>query len=445
MRKLDMVKYKTLILSLEWHSYSSRDREIITPVINYLRLKNYTVYSEFILDYTTALYKYKPNVVLFSNVVGSEINYTVAKYCKSRGVRVISLISEGYAEELTDGFFFPKYSNCKIDFVDLLLVWNKSSLDYLEMNHPDIARITSMGGNTGIDRFVFSKREVAKGSFQRSNNSINKIITIALTDWTFWYSNDALESYPYEIIKLQKDSRDKFHEILNKLILRFQDWEFWFRRHPGSNNVEYFEGIEGLLWFDNVKLVKNELSLIENIDLSHYWIAFDSTTAMEAQIRGVIAMNLRPFLIPNNFLVVKNEAIYMVRDFFSLEKLISNTKIDFYFTKEYDFDYFFGKTDGLNHVRTVNLIIRKMNQWTNDKYPIINSNVSFRLIDRLLLIKLRFYHLIYNLIPTSIKSRSYLLSKRYLWDYAIVQDLERLRLEDQMTFYKLIEFNLDDL
>lgn len=439
-----MKNAKFSILNLEWQSFPSRDREIITPVINYLRLKNYNVYSDFILDYKKALFKYKPNAVIFSNVAGSEINYSIAKYCKSRGVRVISLISEGYAKELTDGFFFPKYSNCKIAFVDLLMVWNKSSLNYLEKNHPDIAQITNMGGNTGIDRFVFSKRETIRESNTNCNN-FKKIVTIALYDWTFWYSDGALEKYPREIIDLQKNSRDKFNEILIKLVLRFQDWQFWIRRHPGSNNIDYYGGVDGLMNFTNIKIVKENLPLIDNIDLSRYWITYDSTTALEAQIRGISTINLRPFLISNKFLVVANEAIQRIEDYAGLESLFSNTKIHSFLTNDYNFEYFFGKIDGLNHVRTVNLIIDNLNKWSNDEQIILKSNVSFRLKDRLLLIKLRFYGFIYKFIPNSIKSKSYLLSRWLLWDNAMVQDLERLRLEDQLIFYESIQFNLDDL
>jgi hypothetical protein len=126
-----MKKTKRLICSFDWHSNPTRDREIITPVLNYLKLRGFEVISANILDFRRVLRLHSPSYAIFTNVVGSEINYSVAKYMKLKGVKIISLISEGYFGDFEDQKIFPIYSNCKINFVDRLLVWNKKSLDFL--------------------------------------------------------------------------------------------------------------------------------------------------------------------------------------------------------------------------------------------------------------------------------------------------------------------------
>ena len=74
-----MFDYKIDVLNLEWPQ-SERDRHIITPVYLYLREKyKLIVKSESVFNGYFYLLKYRPKLLVISNSVGADINFSISK------------------------------------------------------------------------------------------------------------------------------------------------------------------------------------------------------------------------------------------------------------------------------------------------------------------------------------------------------------------------------
>jgi hypothetical protein len=432
-----------LIISFDWHSYPSRDREIITPVINYLKYNGFEVLSANIFDYKKILNLHSPKYALFTNVVGAKINYSVAKYLRLKNIKVITLISEGYRQKLTDRMFIPPYSNCKIDFVDRLMVWNKKTLKYLQDNHPDIRERTKLTGNPGIDRFFLTPIS-SNPKFQRLVlNDYDLIITIGLFNWFHIINPKKNHKSEDNLLPLEKESRFKFNELVSEIIKTFPNYLFILRRHPGSTEIDYYDGIEGLNQYSNVLIIKNELSLLENIDISNYWFSYDSTTALEAILRGKKAANIRPVFIPNEFRTISNEVINTITDLAEFESFTSKDNKENH-TKKYELVYFFGNVDGLNHVRVGNEIIRFLNNSSNQEF---DNEVSFKLAfsESLLLLRVSVLSYLSPYLPKFLKRKSYVLSKLLDWNQQTLANFEKLRFSEQVQYYERLGYTQQSL
>lgn len=439
-----MENKKIVILNLDWHTYPSRDREMITPIINYLRLKDFIVFSSNILDFRNAINTHNPDVALFSNVVGSEINYSVSKYCHSIGIRVISLISEGYLQKFNENSFYPIYSDCRVDFVDLLLLWNYKSKKYIDINYKDLSLKSVVVGNSGVDRFVFTKKTMFKDSLLNLESKYKRVIAVGLYNWSYFYNLEFSKTLPDHLIQLQRESRDHFNKILIDFIESNPNYLFILRRHPGSDNNDFYDGIEGLSGLSNVMVIKNEISLLATIDICDYWFSFDSTTALEAMVRGKKVVNIRPVHIDDEYFLVSNETIPHVESLEGLKRVFD----EFNNSNEYNqtlLNEVFGRSDGFNHVRAVNVIINKLYSWSQEGN--IDSLIEYKLNnnDRILLNKLIVYSLIQKFIPKTIKERSYIFSRLIKWDNYELMELEEIRLKDQIDFYSSINIELDSL
>jgi hypothetical protein len=435
-----------VILNLEWASSASRDRELVTPVINYLRFMGAEIFSGSIFEGFYLINKLKPQYLLISNVGGSSLNYSIVLYAKSIGIRVVSLISEGYLPKYDkNSVFGPQFKLIYKILVDLLLVWNQATMDFLNNESISIFDSAFVTGNTGIDRFTFSSISIKnKEKYNEFNlNRYDKIISVALWDWEHSY-NKVLKKFTD--LRLEYDLR-LFNQILFQCIKENPDCLFILRQHPGSNN-SFFSGILGLGDFTNTLIIKNELNLIDNIDLSSVWLSYDSTTSIEAYLRGKRVASISPSprsrmnrIVPAEFqpqLSTSGELSDFIRN--SFEKNDAYTKGNDSSIAEI-LKSFSSHWDGLNHVRAGNRIL----DYIDDFNQALTYTFKLDKITRQLAMKAFVYRALNPIIPDSIKNKSFFLSRLNEWDDLVLYNLENERLIDQLKFYSTLNLNKLDL
>jgi hypothetical protein len=431
-----------MILNLEWTSSASRDRELVTPVINYLRFMGVEIVSGSIFKGFYLINKLKPKYLLISNVGGSILNYSIVLYAKSIGIRVVSLISEGYFPKYDkNNVLGPQFKLINKIFVDLILVWNQATLDFLNNESNSIFDSAFVTGNTGIDRFTFSSISIKnKEKYNEFNfNKYDKIVTVALWDWKRSYSKVLKK---FIDLSLEYDLR-LFNQILFQCIKENPDCLFILRQHPYSNSI-FFSGILGLSDLNNTLIIKNELTLIDNIDLSSVWLSYDSTTSIEAYLRGKRVASISPSprsrmnrIVPAEFqpqLSTSGELSDFIRN--SFEKNDAYTKGNDSSIAEI-LKSFSSHWDGLNHVRAGNRIL----DYIDDLNKAVTYTFKVDKITRQLAMKAYVYRALNPIIPDSIKNKSFFLSRLNEWDDLVLYNLENERLIDQLKFYSTLNLN----
>jgi hypothetical protein len=276
-----------------------------------------------------------------------------------------------------------------------------------------------------------------------THDDYDEIITIGLYDWYFYYTPNASESLDINTLELQKKSRLKFNQLIKEIIDLHPNYFFFLRRHPGSTGIDYYDGIEGLSTHSNVKIIQSELSLIDNIDVSDYWLSYDSTTALEAMVRGKKVANIRPVFLPNDLRIVSNEIVESITEIESFKDFIARKQDDLS-TNLIELEYFFGNLDGLNHVRAGNEIIRLINTFNNNKDNVDRVCVH-ETWEKILIFKISTYAYLFPFIPKFIKEKSYLLSRLMAWDQRNLLDFEEIRLKHQLQYYERLGFDIKTL
>ena len=421
------------VLNLEWTSTISRDREAATLICNYLRFQGYSVFEGSIFNGYHLIKKMKPKILFMTNTTGAKVNQQVARYAKKAGVIIITTISEGnikkdYLDEMTWG-----HNEERIPFEDSYLLWNKKSYKMITENFPDLKKIIKISGSAGNDRYVI-KNQLSKP--KKSNN-----ITIGIGCWGFDHFLDPDRSHlaTEEIRNFYIDQRNKFDKILFELIKANQDCDFIIKEHPGNTLGYEGSAIESSVDFKNVKIYKNEKSVLSCIEQSDLWITYDSTTALEAWLLNKQTCILNPdkakWPVPRDQMH-KAQPIAGSTD--EIKDFVDSIKTDgeisrfnkLYSKRKKIIDDVIEWNDGLNHVRAGNEIIDFIN--SDLRKNKIDSRIKQPSLYIIIKQKLKWF-LMKNFSWHN--KFSNLNEKHRIWNQDEVVELSKGRLKLQKEFY----------
>ncbi len=300
------------ILNLEWPN-SERDLNISTPVLVYLnKVFGYTVVSKNIYNGLFYLKYYKPKVLLLSNAIGAEINYIVSKYAYLSGVKVVTLTSEGNFVKGDLAQFLWGWNKEKVFYHHLQNVWSKRALELAIEEYSEFSEIGFVGGAPGFDKYKLFK-QLEKTAFLKSHKELKKYKHIVgITSYGFFehLQNEAYakkhkinERYGDEQIKMYHKDFKVLEQIYRQLITENKDILFVIRLHPISPNVEKTE-FKYCYKLPNVfvsnpsnasqRTFNNSLSITECISVSDIWIAYESTTMLEAWLLNKPTIVINP-------------------------------------------------------------------------------------------------------------------------------------------------------
>ncbi len=356
------------ILCLEW-STKNRDSNILMPVLVYLKKeKNYKIELNSLAYSVLKLVIYHPKMLLVANPTGAPELHRVIKYAYYLGIKVVSLISEGDVVDdpvRAQGFFWGW--NCERKcYLDLFLLWSERSQKIFEKYIPE-SRMFSMkvSGATGFDRYkLFQDKFMTKEMFcAKYKREYKKIVGITSWGFSIWFAdktdNEKRQFYIKSCLKLR--------EILKDMISELKDVLFVLRPHPGeiSDENEFME----LKTLENVIVINpKDETVSDTINVCDIWMAYDSTTCMEAWLLDKMTLLINPYPIEysrsdisKGSPIMQNvqETIACIQEFYQkgkceeFERLEENRKE---IIKEV-----IGYSDGKNYIRAANEIIQVMN------------------------------------------------------------------------------------
>jgi surface carbohydrate biosynthesis protein len=372
------MKIKNKILSLVWPN-ADRDLHILMPVLTYLQKEyrlEYKVKSIFNGYYY--LLKYRPKILVISGFAGACVNYDITKLAYSMGIKVVSLISEGNVVDTDWLLWNDNYSSRQL-YLDKFLLWSKRTERMALSKYPYLDDKIVATGATGFDRYKLLNFK-SKDSFLKENNlKYKKIIGIASYGFCYlfgdfykkreniyvgMYGQDQIDMYRNDLVRLQK--------IYREIINNNPDILFILRYHPGTIDFEKneFYGLEDL---DNVFISNNftstDYQVADLINISDLWIAYETTTALEAWLLGKQTFLINPtrsdFIRENvhkGSPIVSNEteAQLLIDEYYlngsieAFQSLESERKKIIKDVIEFD--------DGKNHVRAAEEIIKVLEQ-----------------------------------------------------------------------------------
>jgi len=307
------------------------------------------------------------------------------KYAKSLRINGVSLVSEGNFtgdNDIIDEFIWG-WNKDGILYEDFNMQWTERTRDLTIKNYPILKGKVKVSGAVGFDQYKIGGL-IKKNIFLKkySKDSFEKVIGFGCWDFGLLDPRDPRYSAWSEIYN--KNDRDRFisdqmflNNILRDIVTNNPDILFLLKEHPGCLGGRRASAIEGLDQYQNTLILKNEESIKDCIGICDFWIAYESTTALEAWLLNKQTCLLNPsgtdFKRDNVYLGSPNypnvQALQDAIDFFysngflpGFSKLEGERKKIVKDTIQWD--------DGFNHVRAGNEIIDLINKEKPKRQPI---------------------------------------------------------------------------
>lgn len=415
------------ILNLEWSSFPSRDRESSTLVCNYLRFQNYNVIEGCIFNALYLIYKYKPNALYMSNIVGARINFLVAQYAHNLGIPVFTSHAEGdFAEEnITEFVWGHNYDKELIE--SKIFFWSKRNASLSTKYFKNIIDKIYITGSPGHDKYIINKNENIK-NFDRVN--------ILCFDFSFTCNKHSnFKLFSEETIEFFREQMVQFDDILYKTIKNNPNLKFYIKEHPSTVLGLKYSAVENCVNLPNAYLVDKNISILEFLKSSNICISYQSNTSLESWLLGNISITLNPLTIiwPNDvYRTPFHDAQFIANTSTELNNLLRNIhtlKLSNIQTTNQNnlIKNIIGFADGLNHVRIGNYIIKNIK----------SKNLNFIIKFNLILFKNQILWFIKNLISFH-RKKSYSITKMLEWKSKNLIDYQSVIFNKQTNFYKIL-------
>jgi hypothetical protein len=285
------------VLNLEWSS-SGRDREVATLICEALRRRGHRVVEGSIFNYRYLLLKHRPRVLYLADPSGARLNYEVALFAERAGIPAVCLDAEGnYLSDMADEMFWGHITDRRLP-VRLKLQWSERAREAVLAVAPEVRGSLRVTGGAGFDRYRLYA--FACKHEWRKRHGISQDRVYGYATWAFDYlygDEDTVRRYAaiYGEAALDRFRRDRdaLRELLKELVCRNEDALFLLKEHPGVTNSAATE-IAELDRLPNVLKIKNEESIGDCISVCDVWMAYDSTTAIEAWLLDKPTLFINP-------------------------------------------------------------------------------------------------------------------------------------------------------
>jgi len=358
------------ILNLEWNG-KGRDVDIVEPVLSYLELKyGLRIVRECIANFEYKFLKYKPTMLVISNGGGARVNVDAVKYAVKRGIKVVTLISEGDYKEDVENFFW-KWNKEHIFYEDLHLEWSQRNIALIHAHIPGSENYNiKVSGATGFDRYKilpFMQKEAFLTKYNKEN--YKKIIGIAGWGFDLLYQDSSCgpaKPCTKDEINFHKESKKCLRDIYKKLIEHNKDILFILKYHPAILQKELTE-FHKLDMHENIILFGAREESIDNlINVSDIWIAYESTTCLEAWLLKKPTMLVNPLggkfkrsiLFRGSPVKISKEETQLAIDNFYKRKELSGFK-ELESNRRLLINQIIERDDGKNHLRAGDYIYKE--------------------------------------------------------------------------------------
>ncbi|TSJ41988.1 BFO_1060 family glycosyltransferase [Fluviicola chungangensis] len=371
-------------------SSEGRDFHILIGFIYYLeRFLNYDVEFQFVWD----AHKIKtspPDLVILPNARGNDLYFEIAQYCKENDILVYANESEGNFNPDTD-YNYWGYNTTKTPICPVLYCWNYRIRNYLIESVGIDESLIKVAGAPGIDKYHYTSK-LDRGLFLKKHHKSKYKKVVGYAGWAFGKLENKEIDHVLTYLEMEETSgkkwiaekRDWAEEALRSCIEKFPDVLFILKKHPRENfESDYRDSrneMNRLTHYDNVLYLCNEESIESLIQVSDIWMAFESTSIMEAWLMRTPTVIINP--IPNFSKVKLYEGSLQVHDIphlltvmtDALEKNVFDqmNQPEILVQRQKTLENAFGFTDGYNHLRCIYYFLPYLekNKRTTKKIPL---------------------------------------------------------------------------
>ncbi len=301
-----MIGHKCDILNLEWSS-RGRDIDIVEPVLSCLELEyGLSVARDSIANAGWKFISHRPRLFLIADQGGGRTNFEAVKLAANLGIPVVTMRSEGMFPDDADTvrrMFWGWNDECRL-YEALHLEWSERNLALSRAYVPEAANADiRVSGATGFDRFMMMRHETAAELMERRGvSAFERVIGVA--GWTFdhvlgdYYAThsevvDTVLGGP-DMVARHREALPRLRRIYREMIASMPETLFVLRSHPGETEEEYSE-FAGLDELPNVITSKRaDDNIADLIAASSVWIAYESTTCLEAWLLGKPTLLVNP-------------------------------------------------------------------------------------------------------------------------------------------------------
>jgi len=350
-------------------SNETRDFYLLIATIFYLeKFENYTIEFEFIWN-AHKIKTAKPDLVILPNERGNNLYYEVAQYCKTNDILVLSHDSEGNFNTQIDYDFWGLNLSKKL-VCPILYTWNQRVKDYLLSKYEIPEQNCCVSGAPGFDKYKYLPKinkatilaKYGKGNYNKivgyAGWAFGKIYNAEIKDLTNYLNMSVTEG-----TKWLAEQRDKVEECLETVIQKYPDILFILKKHPRENfESDYKDSrneMNRLVRYDNVLYLKDEEVIQDLIQISDLWMAFESTSIMEAWLMDVPTLMINPvtdfnrldFYTGSASVTNSAEILSVFSDFFEKNQIETLTAPEIIAKRNEIISQSIGFADGFNHLR----------------------------------------------------------------------------------------------
>jgi surface carbohydrate biosynthesis protein len=404
-------------------SNEARDFYLLAPIIYYLeKFENYSVSFEFIWD-AHKIRKKRPDLVILPNSRGHLLYYQVAKYCVENEIMVFNHDSEGNFNSEID-YDFWAYNYDKKNLCPIQFTWNQRIKDYLITNYQLDESIVKVSGAPGFDKYAYLK-PIDREKLLKKHGYGNFKKVVGYAGWAFGklYNpeiNDVLSNInkPGETgKKWLEEQRDIVENALKAVIEAYPDVLFILKKHPRENfESDYRDSrneMNRLAHYPNVFYLKDEIEIQDLIQISDLWMAFESTSIMEAWLLNIptLMINGDPDFVRVDLhtgsLHSKNaeEVLVAFEELYGKNNLAYFNENEVVKNRNSIFSNSIGFADGLNHLRS----IKEFRPFLNSESVQLKPSINFKFFRLYILLHIGKYFF----IPTIFKKLPKL--KKTVW------------------------------
>lgn len=352
-------------------SNEMRDFYLLLPFIYYLeRYENFTVRFEFVWD-AHKIRKAQPDLVIVPNSRGQLLYFEIAKYCFDNGILVFNHDSEGNFN--TDiNYDYWAYNREKKNYCPILFTYNQKVKDLIKAKYQINEKTIVISGAPGFDKYSYVP-QINRFDILHKYHKTNYKHVVGYAGWAFGKIhnpeiNDVLSTIdkPGEAgLKWLKAQRDQVEECLKAAIENHPEILFILKKHPRENFESDLRDspneMNSLLNYSNVLYLKDEEEIQDLIQISDLWMAFESTSIMEAWLlkKPTLMINPDPDFKRVNLhkgsvsVKNKNEMLHAFNEFFHLKNSLFFDPENIIKSRDQILEDAIGFSDGLNHLRCV--------------------------------------------------------------------------------------------
>jgi hypothetical protein len=164
--------------------------------------------------------------------------------------------------------------------------WSTRDRDIALEVAPEVGNRVKVGGAVGFDRYKIYRFYNRADWMREYRLDFERMIGYASWSFDMFYREDRWTKSRQKLFGPERyaqfrEDRVRVNGILRSLIEANPSTLFLIKEHPGVVDVSKSE-MDGLADYPNVLVVKNEESIADCINACNIWLAFESTTALEA-------------------------------------------------------------------------------------------------------------------------------------------------------------------